>query len=500
MKVIIPRITDLQATNITENLGDWSTVTTYDPGEKKYVLISDFDDLITNGDCFFDYFSKDGAEWAYNSIDTQYNCDGTQTISTKLYQSTQATKIVAGDQYLIQFEVSAYTSGNIAGYCAGIAGSNVSALGYYQQLITAGSTDLKIGVIADAAFIGSVTNILIKKTGTNVQRDIYESQQSQSGNFPPIDDYTNWIRISASNRWKMFDDYVSTQTKNTETIQTKVDSSRCDAIALFDVEGKDTRIIVVENSINFYGTSNTSLTLGIGSKSLTASTTKQWEVGDLAEIESTADNNDWMVGEVTAYDSGTGALIVTINTFQGAGTFASWNVRYVYQNEPCTLYLSESTSWTTYFFAEVRFSASFSKTFPLSLNSSCRIVITGNDDQIVRCGHALVGGSRYLGKTLYGISAGIISYRIQETNTYGDTYLAPGKSAKELNFDFRVSNESKDQVYQILTQLDGIPCAWNANNDGEISMIAAYGVFDDFTEIMNNLNDTLISLEIQGLT
>ena len=500
MKVIIPKVTDLQSTNITENLSDWDTGTTYDPGEKKYVLISDFDDLITNGDCFFNNFSTDGGEWAYNSTDTQYDCDGTQSVNSKLYQTIPTAKLIVGDQYLIQFEVAAYTAGNIAGYCAGTAGTNVSALGYYQQLVIASSTDLKIGVIADADFVGSISNISVKKTGTNVQRDIYESQQSQSGNFPPIDDYTNWIRISASNRWKMFDDYVSTQTENTKIIQTKVDSSRCDAVALFGVEGKDIRIILVENSANFYGTSSTSLTLEVGSKSLTASTTKQWEEGDLVEIESTVDNNDWMVGEVTAYDSGTGALIVNIDTFQGAGTFVSWCVRYVYQNEPYALYLSESTSWTTYFFTEVRFSASFSKTFPLSLNSSCRIVITGSDDQTVRCGHALVGGSRYLGKTLYGISAGIISYRIQETNKYGDTYLAPGKSAKELNFDFRVSNESKDQVYQIMTQLDGIPCAWDANNDGEISMIAAYGVYDDFTEIMNSLNDTLVSLEIQGLT
>jgi hypothetical protein len=118
---------------------------------------------------------------------------------------------VAGDTFLVQFEVTAFAAGNVAGYVRGTSGSNVAVIGYYQQLVVATTTDAFIGVVADSTFVGSISNVLIKNIGGNVQNDIYESQTGQTGNFPPIDDFTNWIRREASNRWKMFDDYTSTQ-------------------------------------------------------------------------------------------------------------------------------------------------------------------------------------------------------------------------------------------------------------------------------------------------
>ena len=73
-------------------------------------------------------------------------------------------------------------------------------------------------------------------------------------------------------------------------------------------------------------TSTTSLTVGTGSKSLTIQTGKSIVVGMSLKIASTASPGNWMAGDVTAYNSGTGALTVNSVLTSGSGTVADWTV------------------------------------------------------------------------------------------------------------------------------------------------------------------------------
>lgn len=74
-------------------------------------------------------------------------------------------------------------------------------------------------------------------------------------------------------------------------------------------------------------TSTSSLTVGTGSKSLTlAQTGKAFVVGQYVQIVSTADTANWMVGAITAFDSGTGAMTVSVTYTGGAGTATAWAV------------------------------------------------------------------------------------------------------------------------------------------------------------------------------
>ncbi|MFN9251587.1 MAG: hypothetical protein ACK58O_11110, partial [Brevundimonas sp.] len=59
-------------------------------------------------------------------------------------------------------------------------------------------------------------------------------------------------------------------------------------------------------------TSTTSLTIGTGSKSLTVQTGKRFVIGQWVTITSTASPANWMHGQITAYTSGTGALLVNV--------------------------------------------------------------------------------------------------------------------------------------------------------------------------------------------
>jgi len=72
------------------------------------------------------------------------------------------------------------------------------------------------------------------------------------------------------------------------------------------------------------GTSTTSLTIGTGSKTLTTQLGKAWAVGSFVYVVLAASVANMMIGQVTAYNSVTGSLAVSVVTASGSGTIASW--------------------------------------------------------------------------------------------------------------------------------------------------------------------------------
>lgn len=73
-------------------------------------------------------------------------------------------------------------------------------------------------------------------------------------------------------------------------------------------------------------TSTTSLSIGTGAKSLTIQTGKSIAVGASVIIAYTTTPTTRMSGTVTAYNSGTGALDVTVDATSGSGTYTAWTV------------------------------------------------------------------------------------------------------------------------------------------------------------------------------
>lgn len=73
-------------------------------------------------------------------------------------------------------------------------------------------------------------------------------------------------------------------------------------------------------------TSTTSLSISVASKTLTIQTGKSIVVGMSVKIASNASPTNWMAGDVTAYNSGTGSLTVNVVLINGSGTFADWVV------------------------------------------------------------------------------------------------------------------------------------------------------------------------------
>ena len=77
-------------------------------------------------------------------------------------------------------------------------------------------------------------------------------------------------------------------------------------------------------SDHYQTTSSTSLTIGVGTQTLTVATGLSYTVGQSAVIA--FDSLNYMVGTVTGYTSGTGVLVVLVTTIVGAGSYSSWIV------------------------------------------------------------------------------------------------------------------------------------------------------------------------------
>lgn len=77
---------------------------------------------------------------------------------------------------------------------------------------------------------------------------------------------------------------------------------------------------------SYSATSTTSLVIGTGSKSLTIEAGKGFTVGQPVLIASTAAPSNYMSGQVTEYNSTTGAMTVNVTNIGGSGTVAAWSV------------------------------------------------------------------------------------------------------------------------------------------------------------------------------
>ena len=115
------------------------------------------DELLTDGTATTDSFTYEATEWSHGT--GQYDCNGTQTTTSKLYQTVTLTE---DKYYQVQFTTSGRTVGSIAGYVGGTAGTYVTGNTSYTQIILAGSTN-EAGVIADADFDGSIEIVSVKK-------------------------------------------------------------------------------------------------------------------------------------------------------------------------------------------------------------------------------------------------------------------------------------------------------------------------------------------------
>ena len=122
---------------------------------------------------------------------------------------------------------------------------------------------------------------------------------------------------------------ATTQASNASTSASNAATSASNAAT--SASNASTSATNAENSALSTGarltsTSTTSNSIGTGTKTWTTQTAKGWAVGMYAIAYRTSDVTQYMTGQVTAYDAGTGSISLSIlsgNT-NGSGTYTDW--------------------------------------------------------------------------------------------------------------------------------------------------------------------------------
>lgn len=117
-------------------------------------------ELVTNGDFATDSDWNKTSAWSISGGTA--NCDGTQSVSTIIQNTTNSS-----GKYFIQFELKEYTQGIIGMSISGTGGQDITVsdgvLGVYNTIITTPSNNFLIEIKGNSNFIGSVDNVSVKE-------------------------------------------------------------------------------------------------------------------------------------------------------------------------------------------------------------------------------------------------------------------------------------------------------------------------------------------------
>lgn len=136
---------------------------------------------------------------------------------------------------------------------------------------------------------------------------------------------------------------------------------------------------------------------------------------------------------------------------------------------------------------------------PSYKNARLRIIGVSSATVAAAIGVVVAGKVRILGAGVeYGARIGIQDYGIKKANGFGDYEVQDKGYAKRANFDTWIDNDSLDYVQKLLASLRITPCVWIGTNLYSSTQI--YGFYKDFDTVLRDFSQSLLSIQIEGLT
>lgn len=234
--------------------------------------------------------------------------NATGALNTPISQ-VAVTPIIQGQSYTVEFTVTAL-AGTVTPSVGGNAGTTRGA-GTWRETIVAGST--QVLAFTGVGFTGTLDNAPIRATAGGTRVINRADEMTLNGN-----------QLTLQN-------IPTAGTKNVIVFapSSLIGAAQASAAAAALSEAN---ALIYKNQAQVYatalnGTSTTSVSIATGSKSFTTQADKQFFVGNWLTISSAGNINNYMFGQVTAYNSTTGALTVNVTEIAGVvGPFADWNV------------------------------------------------------------------------------------------------------------------------------------------------------------------------------
>jgi hypothetical protein len=98
--------------------------------------------------------------------------------------------------------------------------------------------------------IGDNVKVTFESDGTTPRVPHYEFEALTAGSGKyPHDNPTDWLKLGATNQYKMLDDRTSSQTTRTDNIAVTLGNvNKCDTIGLFRLDAQEVRIVVKDST------------------------------------------------------------------------------------------------------------------------------------------------------------------------------------------------------------------------------------------------------------
>jgi hypothetical protein len=157
-------------------------------------------------------------------------------------------------------------------------------------------------------------------------------------------------------------------------------------------------------------------------------------------------------------------------------------------------------NWYSYFFEEVGTLDTLIVTdLPAYPNPIIEVTLEGNGLGDAALGILTVGLSKNLGLTLHdNAQIGIVDYSKAEADEFGNFTLVKRNYSRRGTFQCMIENSALDGIYKVLTQYRATPALYSATDDFGSAQI--YGIFQEFNIEIAYPNESLVSIDIKGLT
>ena len=369
---------------------------------------------------------------------------------------------------------------------------------------------------------------------------VYESLVgSNTNNDPTTDDGTNWLELSATNRWKAFDQKIADQVSNLNTIEYQFNeaNSNVTSVSFFGLSGNSVNVTVTDADLvdtNYtvtvasgtqYDGETTGNVFVFGSDSRPAVTFRRGNtyifdqsdssnVGHQIAIRET-DGTAWTDGVTTTGTLGTDSVTTFVVPNDAPDDLQYYCVAHgismgnditvegdgeVYNEDFSLLDNGDIVDWFTYFFAEqgVKTEALFTG-IPPYLDSSVEVTITADSGTNAKVGQIVFGFLSNFGLTTYGTSVGIEDYSRKETDAFGNFIITERAFAKLVDYDVRLETGKARTVQNTLANFRATPIVYIGSQDEALAAIV-YGFYRRFDITLEGPAYSFAAIEVEGLT
>lgn len=154
--------------------------------------------------------------------------------------------------------------------------------------------------------------------------------------------------------------------------------------------------------------------------------------------------------------------------------------------------------WYAYFFEPIVRLQDFSLTdMPPYANAQIEVILTDTGNTAL-CGACIIGLSKELGATQYGMILSIDSYSVKEQDEYGNYTILSRPYRRTSDVSIWVDNSFIDQLQIMLSALIDIPTVYIGSYLYKSSIV--YGFYKNFSTTIAYVDNSICTMRIEGLT